>query len=99
MSFLTTPKSILVLSVIAAPGAGVEVQTTQLRSSICIRPLPVRSVEPLYQIASPVSDWMASCAPCKSFPIRFGIVQLSAEADDASPTDAQASVTKVAPVI
>lgn len=63
MSFLTTPKSILVLSVIAAPGAGVDVQTTQLRSSICIRPSPVRSVEPVYQTASAVKDWIASCAP------------------------------------
>ena len=62
MSFFTTPKSMSVLSVKAAPGAGVEVQTTQLRSSIC-KALPVRSVEPLNQAASSVNDWIAYYAP------------------------------------
>src|SRR3954452_9499232 len=85
MSFLTTPKLIFVLSVKLAPGAGVELQTTQFLSSICIRPLPVRSVEPLYQTESLVSDWIASCAPCRSLPIKFGMVQVSAEATGASP--------------
>ena len=50
----------VVMAVNAAPGAGVELQTVQLRSTICARPLPVRSVEPLYHTASWVNDWMES---------------------------------------
>lgn len=57
---LTTPKVIAVVVVIVVPGAGVEVQTVQLRSTICARPLPVRSVEVLSHTASWVSDWVAS---------------------------------------
>ena len=96
MPFFTTPKSTFVLVVKVPPGGGVELHTTQFRSSICIRPWPVRSVELLYQAASLVSDWIASCAPCRSFPIRFGIVHESAEDGDASPRPALAN-TALAP--
>lgn len=64
----------MVLAVNVAPSGGVEEHTCQLRSLTSARPLPVRSVELLNHTASWVNDWIASCAPSRSLPIRFGMV-------------------------
>jgi hypothetical protein len=51
VSMRTTPKVILVLIVKVAPGGGVDVHTTQFRSTIWLRPLPVSQLSPSTKLA------------------------------------------------